>query len=135
MHYIIQITQFKILIKGIYSQKLAFQKKKQSYNQSVKPISSPQLFFISPKLMVTPPPSPPPKLIFDSNPHFQVRFFTCRMKNLRFSTESFLSVSLGRATKGQGHGQGLLISRPGLLKTILLGNCIKRKLKKKLETF
>ena len=35
----------------------------------------------------------------------------------RLSKKSLLPVSLHTAVKGQGHGQGLLISFPGLLKT------------------
>ena len=54
-------------------------------------------------------------------------------KNTRLSKKGFFPVSLHRGVKGQGHGQGLLMSCPGLLKTTLLGNCIKKKIKEKIR--
>ena len=54
-------------------------------------------------------------------------------KNTRLSKKGFFPVSLHRGVKGQGHGQGLLMSCPGLLKTTFLGNCIKRKIKEKIK--
>ena len=51
-------------------------------------------------------------------------------KNIRLGKKGFSPVILHRAVKGQGNGQGLLMSCPGLFKTALLGNCIKRGEKK-----
>ena len=45
------------------------------------------------------------------------------MKNIRLSEKAFLLfVSVDRAAKGQGYGQGLLMSCPGQLKGTVLGN-------------
>ena len=97
-------------------------------DHSVKPLSSLQLF-LSPLLMV--PPS-----YFRIQPHFplprllgQFSFAAIMTKNIQLSKKGFFLASLHRAVKNQCHGQGVLMSCPGLLKTTLLGSSIKRKMK------
>ena len=54
-------------------------------------------------------------------------------KKYRLSKTGFFPVNFHRAVKSQGHGQGFLMSCPGLLKTTLLSNFIKRKINKKIR--
>ena len=97
-------------------------------DHSVKPLSSLQLFFIpttngSPQLFLDPTPFPLPRLLG------QFSFAAIMTKNIQLSKKGFFLASLHRAVKNQCHGQGLLMSCPGLLKTTLLGSSIKRKMK------
>ena len=46
---------------------------------------------------------------------------------------SFFPANLHWVIKDKGHGQGLLMSCSGLLKTKLSGNCLKRKIKEKIR--
>ena len=68
----------------------------------MKPLSHPVIFH--------PPTNGLPQLFFDPNPPVLGQFFIhcgIMMKNMKLSKKAFLPVSLHRAIKGQGHGQGL----------------------------
>ena len=84
-----------------------------------------------PKLMV------PHQLFFDTKPPVLRQFFFAGImtKSLRLSKKGFFLVSFHRVVKGQSHGQCLLMSWPGLLKTTLLVSCIKRKINEKIGIF
>ena len=85
----------------------------------MKPLSFPQLLFLPHYLMV-------PWVIFSSpptipNPPIAGQFFICRNNDEKYKA-FLLFVSFDRAAKGQGYGQGLLMSCPGQLKRTVLGN-------------
>ena len=94
--------------------------------QSVRPLSPPPRYFSF-------PPTNGP-LTYFLTPISPVlgQFFISRNHGRKYEAgkKGFFPVILRRAVRGQGHGQRLLMSCPGLLKTTLLENCIKTQIKK-----
>ena len=87
------------------------------------------LFDPPPQLMV------PQQLFFYPKPSSSRSLFLLRNhgKNIRLIKKRFSPVNIHSAVKSQVHWQGFLMSCRGLLKAALLGNCMKRKIKKKIR--